>query len=925
MLRRVVPPAAVLGMMLLVLVLSSVSRPVRADEDPRTALDFVQALRERGLFDVASDYLEKLRSDPGIPAEIRAVIDYEVGRLLIDEAAKTGDLVRRKELLEQARGRLDTFTKSQPNHEFASEALVQLARLLVERGHLAVLLGEETEDKGEKAAKLAEARTSFDQARAAYTKADERLTTEFKAFPNFLPDDDPRKARRDRTHAAMMDAELQKAIVDYEQGQTFPLGSKERADFLAKGLAQFEDLYKRYRTQLAGLAARMWQAKCFEEKGDIGPSLGIYNELLDHTDPRLRAFQKHVAYFKIIALAKRKDYPLAADEAARWLQRYPSPEDWHSREGLGVQFELAKDIIAQLPGITRPSDRGAATKRIIDVLSEVVRFASPFKSEALALLQQYKPKVALNAANIANLTYEEAVSQADQAIASHEWDRAIALLKQGVRRADPAKDPDKANLARYTLAFCYYMNKQYYEANVLCEHLARRYPQGSLSSKATEIGMAALADAYNTYREIDRASDLTRLIDLATYTAATWPETDQGDNGRMVLGQIYHGMGQYAQAIAAYDAVRSNSPKWSEAQTRAGGSHWRQSLVLREAKTPEANTEADAEVQKALGALGAALKARQDAGTAAADPALIDNACDMADIYLETDKADEALTLLDPLFKANQPNASPSYTRLLSDLLRAHIATGKVELALADMATLEKSGGSDQDRAQLYFGLGRLLQKEMERLKEKGDSAGLNRTQQAYQKFLSALASSTSGQTYDSLKWAGENMLLLGNAREAADVFDRILEKYGKDQAFLAAEGGRGRIVWIQLKRADALREQGALSEADAAIEQLLKENPRSIEVLFAKGMLLESKAAARNGTWAASFNHWQRLALQLTAKRPRPPEYYEAWYHAALALSGDGKPEEARKTLNSVMRLSATMGSPEIKAKYMALLKKIK
>ena len=72
----------------------------------------------------------------------------------------------------------------------------------------------------------------------------------------------------------------------------------------------------------------------------------------------------------------------------------------------------------------------------------------------------------------------------------------------------------------------------------------------------------------------------------------------------------------------------------------------------------------------------------------------------------------------------------------MSNLLRAHVATSKVDLALADMATLEKAGGSGTGPAQLYFGLGKLLQKEMDRLKEKGDSAGLNRTQQTYQKFF---------------------------------------------------------------------------------------------------------------------------------------------------------------------------------------------
>src|SRR5262249_21348056 len=148
----------------------------------------------------------------------------------------------------------------------------------------------------------------------------------------------------------------------------------------------------------------------------------------------------------------------------------------------------------------------------------------------------------------------------DQAISSQEWDRAIALLKQAIRRADPAKDHDKANLARYTLAFCYYKNRQYYEADVLCEHLARRYPQGGLSAKATEIGLAALTDAYNTYLDVDRASDLKRLLDLASYAAETWPDNEQGDFARMVQGQVYGGFGDYSKAITALEAVRSNSP-----------------------------------------------------------------------------------------------------------------------------------------------------------------------------------------------------------------------------------------------------------------------------------------------------------------------------------------------------------------------------
>ena len=110
-----------------------------------------------------------------------------------------------------------------------------------------------------------------------------------------------------------------------------------------------------------------------------------------------------------------------------------------------------------------------------------------------------------------------------------------------------------------------------------------------------------------------------------------------------------------------------------------------------------------------------------------------------------------------------------------------------------------------------------------------------------------------------------------------------------------------------------------------------MKESPRSIEPRVEKGLLLEARASAARGKsastalWTVAYNHWRTLALQLAGARPKPPEYYDAWYHTALALYKDGKPADAKKTLASVMRLSATVGGPEIKAKFVDLLSQIK
>ncbi len=134
-----------------------------------------------------------------------------------------------------------------------------------------------------------------------------------------MTDKDPRHAERDQLNISLLDAKLQKGVADYELAHTYPAGSAERNKTLKEALGQFDSLYKNYRTQMVGLAAQMYQAKCYEEQGNVDAAVGIYKQLMEHSDPQLRALQRNVGYFYIVALAKRKQYALAADEAKRWL------------------------------------------------------------------------------------------------------------------------------------------------------------------------------------------------------------------------------------------------------------------------------------------------------------------------------------------------------------------------------------------------------------------------------------------------------------------------------------------------------------------------------------------------------------------------------------------------------------------------------
>jgi cellulose synthase operon protein C len=904
----------------LIVGLAGHAAPAWADEDSRTALAFIEQLRERGLHDLALEYVNVLRADSTEPANIKAVLDYEEGRTLIDEAARSGDLVLREDLLKEARTKLEGFVKANPQLAETREALVHLAKLLIERGHLAMLLSEDTADKAKKEGKITEARAAFTEAHEAYTKAIDPLNTAYKKFAGFIPDNDPRKSERERIYAALLDAMLQKGVADYELAQTFPAGSPERAKSIKEALTQFESLYKSYRTQFAGLAAQMYQAKCYEENGDINSAVGIYKQLMEHGDTRLRSLQRNVGYFYIVALSKRKQYALSADEAGRWLATFNQRDERRSPEGLGVLIELAKNIDAQIDQVST-ADRPKAVSKIVDSVSQVVRFASPFKKEALALLKKYKPSAAMRAEEISRLSYEDLVGKAEDAIGVQDWPHAISLLTVAIRKADPAKSPDKANMARYNLSFCYFMNKQYYESAVLAEHYARRYPQGGQGAKSTEIGMQAWFEAYSTHTDVDRISDLNNLIDLAKYTAVTWPDKEQGDGARINLGMIYLGMGQYDKAIESLGAVRRRSRDWVSAQNRLGSAHWAKSRDLE--RRGDA-TAAQAETQKAVDILNVALKARREANASPTDPGMMGNVGDLATVLTETGEPAEALKLLDPVIKAQTVKSGPGYARLIEAQLKAFVTSGNVESAVAAMKALEQSGGAS-GRMQLYLNLGKLLEKDLDSLKEKKNTAALTRRLQEYRTFLTTLAESKTGQSYESLQWAGEGLLTLDAYKESEKVLRRVLSEFTADPQFVQQQGGTGKLLRTRLRLVSALRGQGKFDEANPIVDELLQQKPPYIETLFEKGMLLESEAAADHGKWSSALRFWEDLTKRMERMRPRPASYFDAWYHVAWVLYQQKETAKAKQALSGVMRLSPSVGGPEMKAKYQALLTKLK
>ena len=275
---------------------------------------------------------------------------------------------------------------------------MQIARMLVERGHLATAPGRGRprtqrpeggqEGRGPDARSARPARPS---ARPSSSSNRPRKTFSGLIAQGRCPD----STTRAKVYAGPPRRDAPEGGLRLRAGPDVSRpGRRSGPKLLDEALKQFEDLYKDHREQMAGLTAQMWQAKCYEEKGEIGAGhRHLQAACSSRPIPGSAPLQRYVGYFYIVALAKRKEYALAADEADALAPDLQPPRGAAVPGGPGRPTGAGQGpSTPRCPRHpTRPSTP-QAVKRIIDAVVQVVRYASPYKNEALALLKKYKPQ-----------------------------------------------------------------------------------------------------------------------------------------------------------------------------------------------------------------------------------------------------------------------------------------------------------------------------------------------------------------------------------------------------------------------------------------------------------------------------------------------------------------------------------------------------
>ncbi len=991
---------------ILVICVGLATRPVGAVEQARQFLD---GLRERGLFDMALEYLEQMKTSPLCPAEMKEAIDYEAGITLVTDSRTERVSGVKEKKLDAAQARFKKFLKEHPEHRLVASATTQLANVLVERGRMkAEQAQRSTKTAAEKKQLNAEARKLYEEARKVFVQSEKNFHEKLKKYPKFI---DPKKKleieERDQARKDLLQARLFLATVVYELALTYDSGSKEWKENLLKAAKTYNELYDKYGSRLAGLYARLWEGRCYKVLGDDKKAFEVFEELLMQPDepPAFRTLKNKalILALETYMLPKVKNYAEAIKKAKKWQETARGPEE-NSDDGLVIKY-LSADAALMWARTLKPDD-----DRRKDTLSYarkqftfISRFPGDYQQRTKAKLRdpllagknakvpepenfveaRDRGKAALDLMQELNMQIKLAEDQGKKG----EIPKLVEQLKQSQAEAlkyyrmalgmqTPDTPADDINVVRYYLAYLYWANEDLWEAAIIGEFLARKYPNSAGARQGAKIAMAAYVKLFNEVRKSgDSQFETDCMVGIADFITKCWADSPEADEAWMMLIRTAVVDGKPAEAAEYLEKVSADSPRRGEAELMTGQSLW--GAYLQAARLPDderpSQEKLDAMVKQAQETLKNGIdrmRKQVDEGSEVSYT-LMTAVLSLAQIYIGAAQPEEAVKWLDDpkigpvtLVAANNPRTNRGSFRVetCKAALRAYVAAQQLEKAEKTMNALEaevaKGGdtGAAKTLTRIYLSLGRELQELLERLRNEKKTEELEKVSRGFELFLTRISERKEGNTFNSLNWVAETFFGMGSGfdpggktlppeakkyyQKAADTYRKILDTCKADPKFAPQAGAT---TGLRIRLAKCQRRMGNYKESLGLLIGILKKRSMMIDAQVEAAYTYQAWGEEKPTYYLIAIKGSRKYkevwgwgkASKLVARSPKHISiFHEARYNLALcrmkyALTQTGKQKsaamkQAESDITIVERLYPDMGGDEWFEKYDKLLKQI-
>jgi len=819
------------------------------------------------------------------------------------------------------------------------------------------------------------------------------LRAKLKTYPAALdPKKDAKKVEeRDRYRADFLQSQLLVAATREEMADTFARDSKEWTDAVTAAGNQYKTVYEDYRTRLAGLYARMYQGRCLQKLKKDKEASAIFNELLSNPDTpdafrtlkikvSALACDSWLAQSLPLEILKKSEggLPMRPLDLVNTARANEERED----EMCAIRLGIAKAAKMRADELKKSAPRDASIKLLMNEgrkqVSEVAKFVNPYQDEARRLMPEFSSgsgevagerkepknfleartaaKEAIDAMQSANVLVKTLPAQIARAKSPERGDLEVELEKAkselkktqdealhycrlALTKVDKDSTLDDVNLIRYLLCYLSYAEENYFDAVVIGEFLARRYPDSQGARSCANIVMTSYLKIYAATTGDDKEFESSRIVEIADYIVKKWPDQPEAEQALNTLIPFMIRAKQLKQAEDYLAKIPESSPHRGNAELKTGQALWasyiENSKQIREwENSPEiAPEDFDAAARKAeLEPLKTKAKqtlvdgVKRMQATGELSPTLVSAVASLAQIYVDTNEPALAVTLLEDakigsltLLERNDPLIQKEgyAEEIYKTALRAYIsslsagsdAKATIEKARGVMDALkQRIGQTTQGQARLvaiYVSLARDLQQQM----EIADAAAKKSLGLAFEKFLGPIAADAT--ELNILNWVAETYRGMGESygstlktmtpeakgyfTKAAATYQKILDADAKNPNFLSD----AMATQIRIQLAKTKKSMGQYIEARDTYEAVLKTNAMLLPVQIEAARLYQDwggtgkgqeqnyqkamfgdrpDAKGKNVIWG-----WGAIAGMTANKAEFRDQFFESRYNLAL------------------------------------------
>ena len=930
-----------------ILLVWGVTTPVGAVEPAKAFLD---ALRQQGYYQVALDYLDTVPDNPAVPIQFKENLQYERGVTLVEGARFQRDPALRDKWLDEGQKVLTEYVSSQKAGLLAVGARSQLGNVIVERAKSR--LERSLKQAGEAKTKLqSEARQMFDEAIAIFDGQVNQTRERLKQYPNTLNESDGKLyEERQILRQEFLQAKVLLEAAKELKAETYAKDSSEYAKLLTECVDGYKAIHADYRTLLAGMYAQAYQARCLQKLGNHKEALGHFTELLAQPDNSdLHDLRVLAVSLAIDTWTAQQQYKEILDKAYPIVDKARPTED-RTDEFMEMRVKIARAFKAYADLLKSENPRDPLIKQLLSkgraLVSYAARFNSPHQEAARRMLAEFAgadvdaiatgkpdPKTfseALQAGrdavtqmgnsdllakqlNLRLPTLTDAAQRSEletqlakaQQAADEAREQATLYLQLAMNLANEETSVDELNLARYFLCYLAFMDQRYYEAVVLGEFVALRYPDSQGARQCAKIAMAGWLKLYDQRPGGENDFESRRIIDVADYIVKRWPDQPEAADALNTLIPFMIREKKLKEAQEYLAKIPVDSPHRATAELKLGQALWAaylsnaltvreweqdetqvpagEDLAARKAELEELKSQAQTTLQDGVARMQASGEMTPIGATAVLS---------LAQILVDTNQADKAIAMLEDekvgsltLLKQNHPATQKEGfdVETYKTALRAYISslgTAQTPQPLIDKAKqmMEALKGAMGKEGQnklvgIYVSLARDLQTQME-LADDSVKKGLATGFEVFLKEVDAEAQDQKVLYWvaDTYRAMGESFLSAGKGGAAAAKpyltsaiasYQKVLNAAGNDEASKAL------VTQIRLQMARSYRSMLKFKEATQQYVAILQ--PPSGRMLLP----VQIEAAQMYQEWAGfgpNFKHHYGNAIlgaQLDEKNP--------------------------------------------------------